>query len=125
MSIYATLSEIGLKRFGDEQFVDIFVQGVPAHIDYVGPEWVFLPPPIDPESEQMRAVFFVERGDDKGTPRCGQEYVRPLLMLTGQEYEDIRFADLLARLDEALDRKYGNRPGLIFHRPDGTEKKLY
>src|SRR3990172_3927207 len=114
MSIYATIAEIGVKRFGDKEFVDILVQGVPPHIDHVGVQWEFLPPPVDPDGTVMRAVFFVEAGDDKGTGRCGQEYVKPLLMLTGQEYEEIRFVDLMARLEAALDKKYGRRPSAIF-----------
>jgi hypothetical protein len=73
----------------------------------------------------MRAVFFVERGDEKGTERCGQEYVKPLLMLTGSDYENIRFVDLLTKLEDALDKKYGSRPGAISLGPDGEEKKLY
>ena len=125
MSIYATLAEIGLKRFGDEEFIDIFAQGVPPHIDYVGPQWDFLPPPVDPEGETMRAVFFVERGDEKGTPRCGQEYVMPLLVLTGKQYEGAKFPELLARLEDALDAKYGKRPGAIMLGPDRNERKLY
>jgi len=125
MSIYATLHEIGIKRFGDKGFVAILVQGVPQHIDHVGPAWDFLPPPVDPEGETARAVFFVEAGDEKGTPRCGQEYVRPLLMLTGQEYEVIRFEELMRRLEEELDKKYGKRPAAIILGPDGCEKRLY
>src|SRR3972149_11984137 len=99
MSIYATITEIGIKRFGDKNFVDILVQGVPPHIDYVGPQWEFLPPPVDPEGNAMRAVFFVEAGDEKGTERCGQEYFKPLIMLTGEEYDNIRFSDLMVRLE--------------------------
>jgi hypothetical protein len=125
MSIYATLAEIGIKRFGDKEFVRILIQGVPPHIDYVGPTWEFLPPPVDPEGSVMRAVFVVEAGDDKGTPRCGQEYVKPLLILTGQEYDRICFAEMISRLEEALDAKYGKRPGAIYLGPDGTEKNLY
>jgi len=125
MSIYATLTEIGIKRFGDKDFVDILVQGVPAHIDYVGPEWEFLPPPVDPDGTFVRAVFFVESGDEKGTDRCGQEYVRPLLMLTGKEYEEIRFVDLMTRLEDALDARYGKRPSAIYIDPDRTEKRVY
>ena len=125
MSIYATVAEIGLKRFGDRDFVDILIQGVPPHIDYVGKEWEFLPPPVDPSGSVMRAVVFVEVGDDKGTTRCGQEYVKPLLMLTGMEYQDIRFADLMTRLEDALDAKYGRRPAAIYLDPDGGKKKLY
>ncbi len=110
MSIYATLAEIGIKRFGDQQFVVIFIQAVPSHIDYIGPDWDFLPPPVDPEGDTPRAVFFVEPGDEKGTPRCGQEYVKPLLMLTGVEYEKISFTELLKKLEESLERRYGAVP---------------
>jgi hypothetical protein len=45
MSIYATLAEIGIKRFGDKSFVNILIQGVPPHIDYVGPGWKCRPHP--------------------------------------------------------------------------------
>ena len=58
MSIYATLSEFGIKAFGDEQFVAILIQGVPPHIDDVGDAWDFLPPPVDPDGTVMRAVYF-------------------------------------------------------------------
>jgi hypothetical protein len=125
MSIYATMAEIGIKRFGDNEFIDILVQGVPPHIDYVGPQWDFLPAPVDPNGISMRAVFFVEAGDEKGTPRCGQEYVKPLLMLTGNEYDEIRFSDLMTRLEEALDAKYQKRPQAICLQPDGTEKRIF
>ena len=50
----------------------ILIQAVPAHIDHTGPSWEFLPPPVNPDGEQMRAVVFVERGDEKGTPRAGK-----------------------------------------------------
>jgi len=125
MSIYATLSEIGIKRFGDSEFLDILVQSVPPHIDETGPAWDFLPPPVDPNGTTPRAVFFVEPGDEKGTERCGQEYVKPLLMLTGKEYEEIRFVDLMDKLEAALAAKYGKRPLGIYLGPDGNRKNLY
>src|SRR5271154_2612943 len=125
MSIYATLAEIGIRRFGDKEFVAILIQGVPPHIDYTGPDWDFLPPPVDPEGSVMRAVFFVEPGDEKGTPRCGQEYVRPIWMVTGEEYDKMSFPDVIARLEVALDAKYGKRPGMIFIKPDGTQEKFF
>jgi hypothetical protein len=125
MSIYATLAEIGIRRFRDKEFVAILVQGVPPHIDHVGPAWDFLPPPVDPEGTMMRAVFFVEPGDEKGTSRCRQEYVRPLLMMTGEEYGKLNFPDVIAKLEEALDAKYGKRPGMIFMKPDGTQEKIF
>jgi hypothetical protein len=125
MSIYATLSEIGIRRFGDKEFVGIAIQAVPPHIDYVGPQWDFLPPPVDPDGDVMRAVFFVEPGDEKGTERCGQEYVKPLLVLTGKEYQEIQFTDLIQRLEDALDTRYGKRPTAISLGPDGTEQNLF
>lgn len=73
----------------------------------------------------MRAVFFVEAGDDKGTPRCGQEYVKPLLVLSGKEYGEMRFSELISRLDQALDAKYGKRPRAISFGQDGREQKIY
>jgi hypothetical protein len=84
------------------------------HIDYVGPAWEFLPAPVDPDGSVMRAVFIVEAGDDKGTPQCRQEYVWPLLVLTGKEYDEIRFSELISRLEEALDAKYKNEPARFF-----------
>jgi hypothetical protein len=124
MSIYATLAEIGIKRFGDENMIEILIQAVPPHIDDTGPQWDFLPPPVDPDDQTHRAVLFIERGTPKGTERCGQEYFKPLLTLTGREYETIPFADLLNRLEEALDRKYGPRPTAIFYGPDGPKRVL-
>jgi hypothetical protein len=124
MSIYATLAHFGIKRFGDKAIIEILVQSVPAHIEDTGPMWDFLPPPVDPEGKISRAVFFVEPGEEKGTDRCGQEYVRPLLMLTGKEYREIRFIDLMFRLEEALDRRYGPRPAMMFYKPDGSEERI-
>jgi hypothetical protein len=125
MSIYATVAHFGIKRFGDKSTTEILAQSVPPHIDYTGPEWDFLPPPVDPNGTTARAVVFVEPAEEKGTDRCGQEYVRPLLMLTGEQYEKIRFIDLVRRLEDALDRRYGQRPSANFLRPDGSEEKLY
>jgi hypothetical protein len=124
MSIYATLGEIGIRRFGDQQMIEILIQSVPAHIDHTGPEWDFLLPPVG-ESEAHRAVLFVERGTQKGSARNGQEYLKPLLMLTGGEYETIGFAELLKRLEDELDKKYGERPAAVFFGPDGGRKNLY
>lgn len=122
MSIYATLAHIGIRRFGDNSLVEILIQSVPPHIDYTGPDWSFLPPPVDPDGDVVRAVFFVEPGEEKGTSRNGQEYAKPLLVLTGQEYLTMPFAKLLNMLEEALDRRYGPRPLAMFLSPDGTKK---
>jgi hypothetical protein len=125
MSIYATIGEIGIRRFGDKSMMEILIQAVPPHIDYVGPQWEFLPPPVDPEGILYRAVFFVERGTEKGTERCGQEYVKPLLVLSGHEYETITFSEMMKRVEATLDKKYGERPSAIFYGPDGTRKNFY
>src|SRR5688500_17926547 len=103
VSIYATLAEIAIRQFGDDDYTEVVIQGVPAHIDYEGAAWEFLPPPVDPEGETMRAVFIVRGHCQKGTPRGGQEYVDPLIVLTGQEWEQVRFVDLLDRIEKALD----------------------
>ena len=89
MSIYATLYEFAIRRFGEDEPHHLAAQGVPAHIDYTGQGWEWLPPPV-PYSDDldvpqsMRAVVIVEHGTAKGTARCGQEYADPLLILSGQ-----------------------------------------
>jgi len=125
MSIYATLMELAIRRFGDDRFTPILVQGVPAHIDGAGAEWEFLPPPVPPESKTMRAVVFVEANYVKGTARNGQEYVQPLLTLTGAEYAEARFVSLMDRVEEALDRKYGSRPIAVVSERDGTKQNVF
>jgi hypothetical protein len=72
MSIYATLAEIAIRRFGDDHFIEIFVQSAPVHIEDTGPKWEFLPPPVDPEGTMPRAVLFVEKDTKKGTERNGR-----------------------------------------------------
>jgi hypothetical protein len=125
MSIYATLAEIAVRQFGDDEFTELVIQAVPPHIDYTGRDWEFLPPPVDPEGESMRAVFVVKGDTEKGTARCGQEYVDWLVMLTGREWEEIRFVDLLERIGAALDaRRDTPRPSSIFLAPDGSRKHI-
>jgi hypothetical protein len=66
----------------------------------------FLPPPIETDdmgnANYNRAVVFVTDETKKGTERCGQEYVNPLLVLTGEEYAKMPFEELLHRLEEAI-----------------------
>jgi hypothetical protein len=50
----------------------------------------------------MRAVVFVAEGTPKGTARSPQEYVRPLLVLCGQEYATIAFRQLHRMMCDAL-----------------------
>jgi hypothetical protein len=54
------------------------------------------------EAKYMRAVVFVTEETPKGTVRSGQEYEKPLLVLTGKEYATITFEDLHARLCDVL-----------------------
>jgi hypothetical protein len=59
----------------------------------------------------------------KGTARSHQEYVRPLLVLTGREYADIRFDDLHGRLCDALR---GEQPRVVmqFLGPNGSIRTI-
>ena len=125
MSIYATVAEIAVRLFGDDEFHEIYVQAVPPHIVHDGPEWGFLPPPVDPDGPLYRAVVFVEETGEKGTDMCGQEYIDPLLVLTGAEYEAIRFIDLNRRLEEALEERYGPQPKIIMVDRDGNMTRGY
>ena len=70
------------------------------------PYAAFLSPPIETDemgrAEHNRAVVFVTNETKKGTERSGQEYVNPLLVLTGQDYAKMTFDELLNRLEEAI-----------------------
>jgi hypothetical protein len=125
MSIYATLWSLKFPREGDDhtgcEWVEVIAQGVPSHIgvpdpdvpgDATDPYASFLPPPVvSPDDDSpMRAVVFVTKGTPKGTDRSGQEYVSPLLVLTGREYATMPCADLHAKICDALR---GDRPRLV------------
>ena len=122
MSIYATLWSLRFPRFGDDyggcEWVEVVAQGVPSHIGTPTPGFgyedgdpygKFLPPPVEVDaegdSEFMRAVVFVIRGTEKGTVYSGQEYVNPLLVLSGRDYAAISFVDLHERICAALRGK--------------------
>ncbi len=136
MSIYATLWRLKFPRHGDDytgcDWVDVIAQGVPAHIGTPTPGFgyedgdsyaAFLPPPVvilsEKDEGKMRAVVFIAEGTPKGTERSHQEYVSPLLVLTGQEYATMPFGELHERICDALR---GDRPRLVaeFWEPDGT-----
>src|SRR5947209_14447640 len=106
MSIYATLWKLQFPRYGDEhtgcEWVEVIAQGVPAHIgsptpgcgyEAGDPYADFLPPaievPPEDDGQTMRAVVFVTAGTPKATARSPQEYLNPLLVLSGQEYETL------------------------------------
>jgi hypothetical protein len=118
-------------------WVDVFAQGVPAHIGTPAPGYgyesadpyaTFLPPALaiggNVSEADLRAVVFVVGDSPKGTARAGQEYERPLLILTGAEYEAMPFQVLHDRLCAALR---GPRPGLVLQvfKPDGTTALAY
>jgi hypothetical protein len=138
MSIYATLWKLKFPKEGDEYvgcgWIEVTAQGVPPHIgsptpglgyEDGDPYADFLPPPVetnrDGDAPFMRAVVFVAEYSIKGTNRNGQEYVSPLLILTGEEYSHITFEELHARLCAALR---GNRTpvGMEILDSDGTHK---
>jgi hypothetical protein len=119
MSIYATLWSIQVQDpaapFTDPRWVTVTAQAVPPHIgsptpgcgyEDGDPYADFLPPPIETDemssAEYNRAVVFVTDETKKGTGRSGQEYVNPLLVLTGEEYAKMSFDELLHRLEEAI-----------------------
>ena len=138
MSIYATLWKLKFPKEGDEHFgcdwIEVTAQSVPPHIgsptpgcgyEDGDPYAAFLPPALatnaDGEAPFDRAVVFITEYSLKGTPRCGQEYASPLLVLTGEEYARITFAELHQRVCDALR---GNRSPVVAEilLPDGTHK---
>ena len=148
MSIYATLWILKFPRTGDYypgcEWVEVIAQGVPAHIGSPSPGCgyesrdpyaAFLPPAVlcpQDESEDelddsprlMRAVVFVTSATHKGTDRAGQEYVDPLLVLSGEEYSRTSFELLERSLCDALR---GNVPRLIgtFAPPHGNWRAMF
>jgi hypothetical protein len=127
MSVYATLWRLKFPRYGDDhsgcEWVTVLAQGVPAHVGKSGPGTesededpysAFLPPAgtgqADDDEQTMRAVVFVTDATPKGTARSPQEYVRPLLILSGPEYATIPFGELHESICDALR---GDRPRLV------------
>ena len=93
----------------------VTAQAVPPHIgsptpgcgyEAGDPFADFLPPPVstneDGEAEYNRAVVFITESTKKGTARSSQEYVDPLLVLSGEEYAQMPFQTLLDKLEEAI-----------------------
>jgi hypothetical protein len=134
VSIYATLGSLKFARcnlpFVEDDWVEVVFQGVPGHIghsrDYPegDPYSSFLPPAIEDEGG-WRAVLVVQRGTPKGTSRSSQEYVDPLLVLSGDEWDSARFVSLLERIELALRERSGRpRTLALFSGPDGTATEL-
>jgi hypothetical protein len=140
MSIYATLWKLKFPKEGDDytgcDWIEVTAQAVPAHIgspttglgyEAGDPYAAFLPPALptdaDGDAPFNRAVVFVTEYSLKGTPRDPQEYVGPLLVLTGEEYARIGFEELHRRICDALR---GNRSPIVAEilLPDGTHKVI-
>jgi hypothetical protein len=136
LSIYATLWVLKFPTFGEYHhacdWIEVIAQGVPPHIGSPTPGFGyeredpfadFLPPAVEVspegEAEYMRAVVFVTEHARKGTARSGQEYVAPLLTLSGKEYASLSFDQLHQRICDALR---GGRPRVVleFLNPDGS-----
>ncbi len=141
MSIYATLWKLKFPRHGNLhlgcEWVEVTAQGVPPHIgsptpgcgyEDVDPYAAFLPPPVVTdemgEAEQLRTVVLVTEETAKGTARSHQEYVDPLLVLSGEEYARITFDELHERICDALR---GDRPRVVAEilTPDGGHRIVY
>lgn len=141
MSIYATLWRLKFPSTGDDHtgcaWVEVIAQGVPAHIGTPTPDTPdeegdpyasFLPPaiavPPEDEDRQMRAVVFVTERTRKGTARSAQEYVNPLLVLSGRDYATMPFEALHDKICDALR---GDRPRLVAESwgPDGRVRLLF
>jgi hypothetical protein len=140
MSIYATFWKLKFPKEGDDvvgcDWIEVIAQAVPPHIgspstdagyESGDPYGAFLPPPVvvdsDGNAPHMRAVVFISEFTQKGTERSGQEYQSPLLVLTGEEYDKITFADLHERICSVLR---GNRAPVvapIIH-PDGSSETI-
>lgn len=140
MSIYATLWKLKFPKEGDEhsdcEWIEVTAQAVPPHIgsptpgngyETGDPFAAFLPPAVETDPDGLakynRAVVFVTEHTIKGTERGGQEYVSPLLVLTGDEYARITFEELHRRICDALR---GNRSPIVAKvlLPDGTRKVI-
>jgi hypothetical protein len=134
MSIYATRWIVKFPSQGDVytgcEWVEVMGQGVPAHIGTPSPGYAnesgdpfadFLPPaipvPNNDDGTTLRAMVVIRRGAEK----VGQEYVQPLLVLSGREYASMSFDDLHDRICDALR---GNRPRCIAEiiSPDGNTR---
>lgn len=141
MSIYATLWQLKFPKDGQGylgcEWITVTAQGVPAHIGSPTPGCgyedgdpfaPFLPPSLltnsEGEAEYMRAVVFVTERTPKGTDRSPQEYVNPLLVLTGESYATMTFDSLHTRICDALRR---DKPQVVatYLTPDGRTRIFF
>lgn len=110
MSIYATMECLkfpinGVFADDEDEWIEVFFQSVPGHIREEGEKWEWLPPP-SPDDDTPRAVVIVDTRTEKGTERCGQEYIEPLLILTWDEYQQSHWCHLWSRISEELEKRW-------------------
>jgi hypothetical protein len=134
MSIYATQWILQFPRYGDVhtgcEWVRVIGQGVPGHVgtptfgygyESGDPYASFLPPALaidgDEDEALLRAVVVVRAQTEK----VGQEYIAPLLVLSGDEYSSMPFQELQDRICSALR---GNRPAVVAEMIDDTGSTL-
>lgn len=133
MSIYATQWILKFPRFGDAhsecEWVTVLGQGVLAHAgtpaegyghESDDPFASFLPPPLPVAggvAGHLRALVVVR----ESTEKLGQEYVAPLLVLSGAEYAALPFQVLHDRICDALR---GSRPRLVAEVLRGSDRQL-
>lgn len=123
MSIYTTLWTLKFPAHGDAhsgcEWETVMGQGVLGHIgtpteghgyESGDPYASFLPPaipmPDDEDDLGLRAIVIVRQRTEK----IGQEYIGPLLVLSGDEYRAMTFEVLHRRICDALR---GRRPRVV------------
>jgi len=94
VSIYATLEKHSVDG------VQIYVQGVPAHIDWTGSEWDFLGP-VEPDENWLRTIFVI----DEFTGKTGQRYDYWLFQMTPNEYVNSSWRELRPRVKQAMKER--------------------
>jgi hypothetical protein len=134
MSIYSTQWILKFPRFGNShsgcEWVTVIGQGVPSHIgtptpghgyESGDPYSDFLPPAVplvaEDEDSGLRAIVIVR----EGTQKVGQEYIGPLMVLSGEAYAAMPFQVLHDRICDALR---GIRPRLIAEAIDSNGSTL-
>ena len=132
MSIYATLWEIKVPRRHafDDEWVEVYAQAVPPHIGHPShypegdPYGDFLPPVVqdyNPETGEgsYRAVVIVQQDRSE---KDIQRYVDPLIVMSGEEYARVGFAELLDRIHRAMG--WDESVVGAFYSPSGEKKIL-